>query len=89
MLNERKKSDWKKRRRQEYLEIKKYNYFIFCEGQKTEPYYFNGFKNGIENNPIYRQMVYVEIEPCQAETLRVIGATEKYVTRNKIKACQI
>ena len=35
---------WKKRRRQEYLELKQYRYYIFCEGQQTEPQYFDGFK---------------------------------------------
>ena len=25
------KTDWKKKRRQEYLEMKKYRYYIFCE----------------------------------------------------------
>lgn len=25
--------NWKKMRRQEYLELKKYRYYIFCEGQ--------------------------------------------------------
>ena len=28
---------WKKKRRQEHLELKKYRYYIFCEGQQTEP----------------------------------------------------
>lgn len=32
--------DWKKKRRQEYLEMKQYRYYIFCEGQQTEPNYF-------------------------------------------------
>ena len=31
---------WKKKRRQEYLEMKQYRYYIFCEGQQTEPLYF-------------------------------------------------
>ncbi len=35
---------WKKKRRQEYLEKKKYRYYIFCEGEQTEPQYFAGFK---------------------------------------------
>lgn len=44
---------WKKKRRQEYLEKKKYRYYIFCEGEQTEPQYFAGFKRLIEENPIY------------------------------------
>lgn len=80
---------WKKKRRQEYLEMKKYRYYIFCEGQATEPKYFEGFKKLIEENPIYRDMVLIEIEPCQAETMRVIGMAEDYVKKNKLKKGQI
>lgn len=79
------KLDWKKKRRQEYLEMKQYRYYIFCEGQQTEPLYFAGFKKLIEENPIYKDMVLIEIEPCQAETMRVIGMAEEYVKKNKIK----
>ena len=57
---------WRKKRRQEHLEMKKYRYYIFCEGQETEPNYFQGFKKWIEENPIYKDMVLIEIEPCQA-----------------------
>lgn len=39
---------WKKKRKQEYLEQKKYRYYIFCEDQQTEPLYFAGFKRLIE-----------------------------------------
>lgn len=34
-------------------------------------------------------MVLIEIEPCQAEIMRVIGMAEKYVKQNKIKKGQI
>lgn len=46
------KDNWKKKRRQEYLEKKEFRYYIFCEGQATEPKYFQGFKRYIEDNPI-------------------------------------
>lgn len=78
------KDNWKKKRRQEYLEKKEFRYYIFCEGQATEPKYFQGFKRYIEDNPIYRDMVLIEIEGCQAETMRVIGKAEEYVRENKI-----
>ena len=80
---------WKKKRRQEYLEMKQYRYYIFCEGQQTEPLYFAAFKKLIEENPVYKDMVLIEIEPCQAETMRVIGMAEDYVKKNKIKKGQI
>lgn len=80
---------WKKKRRQEYLEMKQYRYYIFCEGQQTETLYFEGFKKLIKDNPIYKDMVLIEIEPCQAETMRVIGMAERYVAKNKIQKGQI
>lgn len=83
------KEKWKKKRRQEYLEKKQYRYYIFCEGQQTEPLYFIVFKKLIEENPIYKDMVLIEIEPCQAETMRVIGIAEDYVKKNEIKKGQI
>lgn len=63
------KDNWKKKRRQEYLEKKEFRYYIFCEGQATEPKYFQGFKRYIEDNPIYRDMVLIEIEGCQDPVL--------------------
>ena len=83
------KDNWKKKRRQEYLEKKEFRYYIFCGGQATEPKYFQGFKRYIEDNPIYRDMVLIEIEGCQAETMRVIGKAEEYVRENKITKGQI
>ncbi len=80
---------WKKKRRIEYLEKREYRYYIFCEGEQTEPLYFEGFKHLIEKDPIYREMVLVQIEPCGAETMRVIGMAEEYVRRNRITKGQI
>ncbi|MCM1212297.1 MAG: RloB family protein [Blautia sp.] len=57
--------------------------------EKTEPLYFEGFKQLIENNPIYKGTVLIEIEPCAAETMRVIGMTERYVCENGIERGQI
>ena len=80
---------WKKKRRKEYLEKREYRYYIFCEGEQTEPLYFEGFKKLIEENPIYKDMVLIEIEPCAAETMRVIGMAEQYVKDNQITKGQI
>ena len=80
---------WKKKRRMEYLEKREYRYYIFCEGEQTEPLYFEGFKQLIEDNPIYREMVLIQIEPCGAETMRVIGMAEEYVHKNHITKGQI
>ena len=51
--------------------------------------YFNGFKKLIEDNPIYRDMVLIRIEPCGAETMRVISQAERYVKDNHIEKGQI
>lgn len=51
--------------------------------------YFQGFKRLIEENPIYREMVLIEIKPCGAETLRVIHQAERYVKENQISKGQI
>lgn len=83
------KEDWKKKRRLEYREIKEYQYYIFCEGRQTEPRYFEGFKKKIEENPIYKDMVLIKIEPCGAETMRVIEQAENYVNNNHIEKAQI
>lgn len=82
-------TQWRKQRRKEYLEKKEYRYYIFCEGEQTEPLYFEGFKRLIEDNPIYKDMVLIEIEPCAAETMRVIGMAERYVRKNGIDRGQI
>ena len=81
--------NWRKKRRQEYLEMKEYRDYIFCEGEQTEPQYFRGFKKIIEDNPVYRDMVLIQIEPCGAETMRVIGEAERYVKENQITKGQI
>ena len=82
-------TQWRKQRRKEYLERKEYRYYIFCEGEQTEPLYFEGFKQIIEDNPIYKDMVLIEIESCAAETIRVIGMAERYVRKNGIDRGQI
>ena len=40
-------TQWRRQRRKEYLEKKEYR----CEGEQTEPLYFEGFKRLIEDNP--------------------------------------
>lgn len=40
MAKRSRKDNWKKKRRQEHLELKEYQYYIFGEGQQTEPQYY-------------------------------------------------
>ena len=83
------KKGWRKPRRQEYLETIENRYYIFSEGMKTEPNYFEGFRKAIEDNPVYRNMVVIQIEPCGMETLRVVNRAEEYVRKNRIDKGQI
>lgn len=80
---------WKKERKIENLQKFKHRFYIFCEGERTEPNYFKGFKKIIENNPIYKNMVLVNIEPCGAETMRVIGQAETYMNEKNIKQGEV
>lgn len=75
----------KKPRRIEHLETIKEKIYIFCEGAKTEPFYFEGFKKAIKSNVAYRDLVHIHVEGVGAETLRVIRAAEAYVRANKLK----
>ena len=84
-----KKTDWMKKRRQNYLEQRQYRYYLFCEGEKTESNYFWGFQKRIEENPVYRDMVLIEIRPCGAETLRVVDEAENYVKKNAVSRGQV
>jgi len=78
-----------KSRRIEYLPQFERQYYIFCEGTQTEPLYFEGLRKAIESNPIYKNMVLIEIEGVGAETIRVIEAAEKKVTSLSLKNAQI
>jgi len=80
----------KKRIRQiEHLPTIENKYYIFCEGEKTEPLYFEGLKKAIEQNPIYRNMVVINIEGVGAETIRVIEAAENKVSNDGIKSAKV
>lgn len=71
------------------LEMVEHKYYIFCEGEQTEPRYFMRMKELIETHPVYKNMVLVEIEGCGAETMRVIQAAERYIQKMKIKDGQV
>lgn len=80
---------WKKQRRKEHMAKIIHRYYLFCEGEQTEPLYFEGFRRLIEENPVYHEMVQIHIEPCGAETMRVISMAEEYVRNNEISKGQI
>lgn len=47
------KDEWRKNRRQNTIETREFQYFIFCEGEQTEPLYFDGFKHLIEVTSVF------------------------------------
>lgn len=77
-------NNWKKQRQKEYIERREYRYYIFCEGEKTEPQYFKGFKELIEKTPLYRDMVLIQIEGGAGETLYILDQAKKFVKKNNI-----
>lgn len=81
--------NWKKPRKVGELEEITNKYYIFCEGEKTEPNYFEGFKRYIARNSVYKGLVLVEVEGVGADTERVIDFAMEYVNYNKINKAQI
>lgn len=89
MATPQKRQNRKKKRKIEHLESIKNRYYIFCEGEKTEPNYFIAMKESIRSNPIYKNVVHIEAKGLGTETLKIINAAEKYVLDHKIKGAQI
>lgn len=83
------KRDWKKQRIAERYEIFDKKFYIFCEGKKTEPLYFNGIKKRIEKNPIYKNNILIEVDGVGAETLRVLEHAENYVKNNGVSNAEV
>jgi len=84
-----KQGNRKKIRKVEHLYLFEHRYFIFCEGKRTEPNYFGGFKKAIESNPMYNNMVFIDVEGVGKETLKVLEAAEKKVADEKLKDAHI
>lgn len=79
----------KKPRKVEHIDPPGEKFYIFCEGEQTEPKYFSGFEKAIKSDAIYRNLVHVQVEGVGAETLRVIYAAEEYVKAHKIENANI
>ncbi len=80
--------------RKKVRQINKYSaiekaFYIFCEGKQTEPNYFDGFKDEIKKNPIYKNLIHIEVKGVGAETLRVIEYAQEYVEKNRLKNAEI
>ncbi len=81
--------DWKKQRVINQYNAFEKRVFIFCEGKKTEPNYFEGIKRHIERNIIYKNKILIMIEGVGAETLGVLKHAIEYVQINEISDSDI
>ena len=78
-----------KKRQVEHLNDIKKKIYIFCEGKKTEPNYFEGFKKAIMCNVVYRNLLYICVEGVGAGTMKVMETAEKFVSENCLKNADI
>lgn len=79
----------KKARQVDKYPAKEKSFYLFCEGERTEPNYFRGFKRAIQQHPMYKNLVHIEVEGVGVETLRVLKAAEEYVEENRIVNAEI
>lgn len=79
----------KKKRRVGTLKPIVHQFYIFCEGKKTETNYFGGFRDAIEQNPVYKNAVHIEITGLGMNTLRVVEKAEEFVEENAVSNAQV
>lgn len=65
------------------------HFYIFCEGKKTEPNYFNGIKTKIESRAIYKNAVFVNVQGVGRGTIKIVEEAEVYVEKYDIKNSEI
>lgn len=80
---------WQSKRKEFIWETIENPIFIFCGGEQTEPNYFEGFKNIIENNAIYKNVVKIEIIKGSSDTIRILEYAINYIKNNNIKKCDV
>ena len=88
-MGTRKKENRKKARRVENLRLADKRYFVFCEGEKTEPLYFEGFKKAIEQHPAYKNLIFIEVHGVGAETMAILNEAEKIVDNERLRDAQV
>ena len=79
----------KRKRRTNHITPVKKNYYIFCEGEKTEPNYFEGMKRQIISNPIYKNMIHICVEGTARNTLGVLSYAQTYISKNKVSCADV
>lgn len=81
--------NWKRPRNVATTPIFEKKYYIFCEGTKTEPNYFNGMKTKIERKAIYKNAVFVDVQGVGQGTMKIIEQAEKFVKQNNVRDAEI
>lgn len=77
----------KTKRRTEHLNTIQYKYYIYTEGTKTEPNYFNGFKRNL--SPVYKNLVQISIVPKGEGTIKILDAAHRQVRSQNIESGMI
>lgn len=78
----------KKKRKSEHLE-EVTTILIFSEGTCTEPHYFDGFRERINKNAIFKDSVIIETYGLGTDTVRVINNAKEYVDKRKINKAKV
>lgn len=82
-------NNWKRTRNIGSIPIFDKKYYIFCEGTKTEPNYFDGIKKRIEKKGIYKNSIFIDVQGVGEGTLKIIEYAEKYINKYKIKDAEV
>lgn len=82
-------NNWKRTRKIGSIPIFEKKFYIFCEGTKTEPNYFEGIKRRIEKKGIYKNSIFIDVQGVGEGTLKIIEYAERYVKGHKISDAEI
>lgn len=83
-----KKPQKKSRKVDSHYTIEK-RFYIFCEGEKTEPNYFQSFKDIISKDPIYKNTVFIDINGTGEEDIKILEYAKKQIKREGIKNAEV
>lgn len=77
-------SKWQIMRKQSIWEQIDKPIFIFCGAEQTEPNYFNKFKENIESNAIYKNVVKLKVIEEPLDTIRILDKAIEFIKANNI-----
>lgn len=79
----------KKKRNIATREPVEYTYYIFCEGEKTEPLYFKEIAHTIANNAVYKNLVKIIIEGTGRNTTGIVEYAKNFIVQNEISKSSV